>query len=97
MSDMLPTYAMVILGGIFLGFNVGFYLRDWLDRKMKPIEVPIPTLMFCPRCEHPHVDEGQWAMRPHHEHLCMHCSFRWRVEPYVVGRKPNESDLKRCA
>jgi hypothetical protein len=41
--------------------------------------------MSCPACGARHVDEGEWAKRPHHKHLCASCGHIWRVEPHVFG------------
>jgi len=41
--------------------------------------------LYCPFCLTKHVDEGQWATKPHHTHLCSSCGQEWRVEPYCVG------------
>lgn len=43
--------------------------------------------LYCPKCQQQHVDEGEWATKPHHKHLCLHCGFIWKVEPYVIGVK----------
>lgn len=43
---------------------------------------PIPMLLLCPECRHRHVDEGEFAIRPHHTHACQECGWVWR--PAVV-------------
>ncbi|TAL40605.1 MAG: hypothetical protein EPN91_12790 [Salinibacterium sp.] len=50
--------------------------------------------LFCPRCKDRHVDEGLWARRPHHTHLCLACGFKWRVEPYTFGEAPPKPEPK---
>lgn len=40
--------------------------------------VPIPMLLWCPDCCLAHIDEGEWATRPHKTHRCEHCSHEWR-------------------
>ena len=57
-----------------------------------PEEAPIPCTMYCPFCGALHVDEGEWATRPHHKHLCQHCGKLWRVEPYCYGVDPGPRD-----
>lgn len=37
--------------------------------KVKPVEMELP----CPKCGALHLDEGEWATRPHHKHLCGNC------------------------
>lgn len=39
---------------------------------------PVPMLLVCPRCHEPHVDEGEWATRPHRTHLCAACGATFR-------------------
>lgn len=55
-------------------------------------ETPIPTVLFCPACGKQHVDEGEWATRPHRRHLCVDdragrgCGHLWEPEQLSVGR-----------
>lgn len=46
---------------------------------------PMAALLWCPFCNIQHIDEGEWATRPHHTHLCHACGEKWRVEPYFYG------------
>jgi len=41
---------------------------------------PIPMLLFCPMCNTRHVDEGDFATKPHHTHACqnLQCGMVWR-------------------
>lgn len=59
-----------------------------------PPEVPFPCTLYCPFCWTLHVDEGEWATRPHHKHLCQNpkCGKLWRVEPYCYGVDPGPKD-----
>lgn len=43
---------------------------------------PIPMILHCPDCSNRHVDEDEFADRPHHTHACQHCGMVWR--PAVV-------------
>ncbi len=43
---------------------------------------PIPMILLCPLCCARHVDEDEWAEKPHHTHACQDCGFVWR--PAVV-------------
>lgn len=45
------------------------------------IETPVPMLLFCPLCTLRHVDEGEFATKPHHTHACQGCGFVWRPAP----------------
>jgi hypothetical protein len=44
--------------------------------------VPIPMLLFCPKCGHQHVDAPDpakgWDNPPHRSHLCDNCGVIWR-------------------
>jgi hypothetical protein len=43
---------------------------------------PIPMRIPCPDCWQLHIDEGEFATKPHHTHACQHCGHVWR--PAVV-------------
>lgn len=43
---------------------------------------PLPILLWCPECRARHVDEGEFATKPHHTHSCQSCGMTWR--PAVV-------------
>lgn len=49
---------------------------------------PVPMTLDCPKCNQRHVDEGEWATRPHKTHQCQHCSHEWRPFPYATVGKP---------
>jgi hypothetical protein len=44
---------------------------------------PIPMLLWCPLCFGRHIDEGEFATKPHHTHSCQYCGNTWR--PAVVA------------
>jgi hypothetical protein len=44
---------------------------------------PIPMRIPCPRCGTLHIDEGEFATKPHHTHACQSCGEVWR--PAVVA------------
>ncbi|NUP07771.1 MAG: hypothetical protein HOW73_17120 [Polyangiaceae bacterium] len=39
---------------------------------------PIPMRIPCPACHELHIDEGDFATKPHHTHACQHCGNVWR-------------------
>ncbi len=39
---------------------------------------PTPMVLTCPTCHERHVDEGEWATRPHKTHLCSRCGTLFR-------------------
>lgn len=43
---------------------------------------PIPMRLTCPLCGELHIDEGDFATKPHHTHACQHCGNVWR--PAIV-------------
>lgn len=57
---------------------------------------PVQLVMYCP-AGHPHVDEGEWATKPHKTHRCQHnynydgsadgvCGLEWRPAAFpTVG------------
>jgi rubredoxin len=62
---------------------------------------PIPMRLTCPECGALHIDEGEFATKPHHTHACQSCGMVWR--PAVVctvgvrflpGFKNEDSDAK---
>lgn len=42
----------------------------------------IPMRLTCPMCNTLHIDEGEFATKPHHTHACQECGHVWR--PAVV-------------
>ena len=51
------------------------------DLKQK-LAQPIPMRLVCEDCGVLHLDEGEFATKPHHTHACQHCGLVWR--PAVV-------------
>lgn len=45
-------------------------------------QVPIPMRLTCPECGELHLDQGEFATKPHHTHACQECGCVWR--PAVV-------------
>lgn len=39
---------------------------------------PVPMRLHCPECGGLHLDEGEFATKPHHTHACQHCGACWR-------------------
>jgi hypothetical protein len=46
------------------------------------VNAPIPMRLLCPSCGALHLDEGEYAEKPHHTHACQACGEVWR--PAVV-------------
>lgn len=49
---------------------------------------PVAMSLVCLKCSAPHIDNGEWATKPHHTHLCNVCQHQWMVYPYAVGVRP---------
>jgi hypothetical protein len=47
-----------------------------MDRQSRP--APIPLLLWCPLCHARHLDEGEFATKPHRDHSCQNCGLTWR-------------------
>lgn len=45
---------------------------------MTGLDNPLPIVVHCPTCHQQHVDEGEWAVRPHRTHLCSGCGATFR-------------------
>jgi len=43
---------------------------------------PVPMRITCPECGTLHIDEGEFATKPHHTHACQSCGHVWR--PAIV-------------
>jgi len=37
----------------------------------------VPMILFCPN-GHRHIDEQEFAEKPHHTHACQECGIVWR-------------------
>lgn len=41
-------------------------------------QTPIAMRLICEDCGVLHIDEGEFATKPHHTHACQHCGLVWR-------------------
>jgi hypothetical protein len=54
---------------------------------------PERLALWCPKCGARHLDEGEWATRPHRTHLCLACGETWRPsERATVGVGPSVTE-----
>lgn len=61
--------------------------------KPDAVPPPYPVQINCPKCDVLHIDEGEWATRPHKTRQCQGCGHEWRPFEYpTVGVKP-DADL----
>lgn len=50
------------------------------------MSVPIRMRLSCECCGQLHVDEGDFAIKPHHTHQCANCGLIWRpAVEHTVG------------
>ena len=69
-------------------FKIGFHEGRMAERKLLDTELDIKIaqvrteliemLLWCPSCGARHVDEGEFATKPHHTHACQTCGMCWR-------------------
>lgn len=59
-------------------------LAEGVERLVKERAEPAPIAMWlsCPHCKARHIDEGDFATKPHHTHACQSCGLTWR--PSIV-------------
>lgn len=57
-------------------------MSNQMASSIAPGIVPVPIRLPCPRCHELHIDEGEFATKPHHTHACQHCGEVWR--PAVI-------------
>lgn len=50
-------------------------IRQWL---VDFETAPTPMLLWCPECGTRHIDEGEFATKPHRAHACQNCGMVWR-------------------
>lgn len=60
-------------------------LAKWLLEVVdgEPLVAPIHMRLHCPECGELHIDEGEFATKPHHTHACQACGAVWR--PAIVN------------
>lgn len=73
--DVLVERVSKSLGNDHLG-------RESLSMLVAKLQAPVPMRLRCPSCGELHIDEGEFATKPHHTHACQHCGEVWR--PAIV-------------
>jgi hypothetical protein len=79
----LPEGAAVVkaIGRDGVAEGVNEYIAH-LETPRPPAPGPIPMRLTCPACNTLHIDEGEFATKPHHTHACQSCGNVWR--PAIV-------------
>jgi hypothetical protein len=78
-SEQLPLFSnMGIKRVVVAPPSALAYLEAFINR------LPLGTL-YCNRCQHPHLDLGDFAVNPHKKHFCGNCGVdsNWSKEPIV--------------
>lgn len=85
MEHVIAFFILTTLLGLS---GVVIALLGWWGEGLK--DVMIPVRIDCPECGTPHVDEDEWATRPHRTHQCQQCGHEWRPYPVAtVGIAPS--------
>lgn len=50
---------------------------DFIERERLTTNHSIPMILYCPD-GHRHIDEGEFAGRPHRVHACQECGVVWQ-------------------
>ena len=58
-------------------------LRSEMSTLVAQVARPIPMRLTCPACNALHLDDGEFATKPHHTHACQACGNVWR--PAIVA------------
>lgn len=77
-DEFIATLARTIDEGIEEMFFPGSKAKRENEQLKAKLAAPIPMLLSCPSCHEPHIDEGEWATKPHKTHLCLHCKTEWK-------------------
>jgi hypothetical protein len=73
-----------------LGIDISLRDSQRLTGAITKALPPAPLTLHCPACHTLHVDEGEWATRPHKTHQCQNCQHEWRPCDYpTVGVAPS--------
>jgi hypothetical protein len=74
-----PIYALTLPA---IGMRVmlcGHHLTELSQvAGYSPLVAPLPMRLICPSCRALHIDEGEFATKPHHTHACQICGEVWR-------------------
>lgn len=82
--DLLLSSTVTVRGLITILEWAGV-IADTAPVEVVRHEEVLDAILHCPWCGLRHIDEGEWATRPHHTHECQGCGQEWRVEPYARG------------
>lgn len=82
-------------GSTFPSERFGDLADQFAAGRSEEIHRSIPMNLRCPNCGLQHIDEGEWATRPHKKHLCVGngvragCGWMWTPsDQYTVGVWP---------
>lgn len=71
-------YALCAFGLAYIvgHSRISLPIRERLTRPIGPGK----SRFYCPACNEQHIDEGEWATRPHHTHLCLACGKTFETD-----------------
>jgi endogenous inhibitor of DNA gyrase (YacG/DUF329 family) len=78
-DNVLDSYWQRAMQGYRFVLEHGFYASPPADTVK-----PIPVNIKCPECGTEHIDEDEWATRPHKTHQCQQCKHEWRPFEYAT-------------
>jgi hypothetical protein len=69
---------------------VAYLLANMVDNTL--------TCLTCPKCQHPHIDEAEYALIPHQVHTCKNCHHIFVSPKKVVSSIiPNLQQILNCS
>jgi hypothetical protein len=80
MTDRRSIAELRALADKFGGYGhlIAHEMVDEIEQLRDPQPSPIPMFLTCPKCNARHIDEGEFATKPHHTHSCQSCGLTWR-------------------
>jgi rubredoxin len=87
LQEIRTWYASSATNPLHQIFHAPEEVEAFLDLASKGVGAtdPIPLKLNCPNCGASHIDEGEFAHKPHHTHACQECGLVWRpgIRPTV--------------
>lgn len=70
-------------------------LLEELDELEDDEAPPTPIVTHCPKCGAQHIDEGEFATKPHRRHICAACETIWQpcARPTVGVGEVDETEI----
>ena len=78
MTDFNLQHARVWIISNPKSTSVNFNAYSEAIDEIERLSEPLAMLIWCPACNMRHIDEGEFATKPHHTHACQGCGNVWR-------------------